>query len=537
MAAVEGYLPTLPARPRRAASAPDSRVPDNFESPRNAWAGERKSLVSKLRYVYRNDEYFQGAIDQFLDAEIGKKYRCEPDVDGDALGLTPDQKHELDKLLLERWTLFSESKRNWADIKRKTNATGIIRAHARSGRMLGDAITLIRYLDKKETGRPWGTCAMTVDPMRIDTPPEFQDDPMVVSGFRVNEYGEELGFYLANKYPLESLGICRILRGNGNIIDMGVKYEYIPRENMFGRQMYVHSFVEDEHDIVRGVPPSASALQTMIDLKELDVTVNKRANWTAKIAAVIESDYPDAEDVLVKASDGSVQKVPIANYIQHQALEWAGEDGYNFDGLEAKKLFVGEKAIFNNPIDEAGNHDTHEKSRLRRISRTQGMSTAQYMQDFAGNNFSAQRQAAISFTGRVKCERGEYADPCADGLYCAFVEEDIAQGNIRIPGVEGTATDQWIWFVSGHNRDLVTRNRWYGPIREEIDETKKLAKYKMLQEMDFLLDETICNEVLDINWMDFRKKKKREADFAASCEESADSTQTIDEIDEPEVVE
>lgn len=527
----------MPEKHRRAASAPDCRIPDDREAPNQAWMQERIPLLTKLRYVYRNDEYFQGAVDQFLDAEIGDSYRCEPDVDGDALGIQPEQKHKLDKKILDRWMLYSESKRHWSDAGRKKSATGVIRNHARSGRLLGEAITVIRFLDREKTNRPWGTCAQLIDPLRIDTPPEFQNDPDVISGFRVNEHGEELGFYYANKYPIHS-GLCQIISGNGNILNAGIKYEWIPKENEFGREMYVHSFVEDEPDLVRGVPPSASALQTMIDLKDLDHTVNKRARWTAKIAAVIESDYPDAEDVLIKDKKGKVQKVPIGNYIHAQACSWAGDDGYMFDDLEGKKMFPGERVKFNNPIDEATNHSEHERSRLRRVGRSQGMSTEQIMQDWSKTNFSGQRAGSIAFNQRVRCDRGVYPDPIANAMLCGFIEEDIAQGNIDLRefGIEGvgeTPTDQWMWFVSGHNRDYLTKSRWYGPVREEIDEEKKLKKYKLLQDMGYLPEQLLANEVLRMNWMDLRRQLKREELFKEKCdreaEEQAETNETASE--------
>lgn len=169
--------------------------------------GHRKELVGRSRDAAMNLAPAAAAIERNVTFSIGTGLMAIPDLDGEKLGLTPEDVAALTGRIMRDYDNYMSS----TDPDAERNVTGygqqeiVLRGMLESGDILG-----LRCWPEKQVGRVHMTAWKLVEGDRVVSPASHVardgerlngDGPVVVAGVEQDEYGAAVAFHALTKAP------------------------------------------------------------------------------------------------------------------------------------------------------------------------------------------------------------------------------------------------------------------------------------------------------------------------------------------------
>ena len=213
-----------------------------------------ESLVDmqhRSREMTTTNPHASGAIEGRVAHEIGVGLSCRPEIhETDAI--TDDEAQEANQRLAEVCREWSEY---GVDRQRQFSLAQIQRIAQRTYAGFGEVFLLLR---EAPYSGPIGLTVEIVNPLRVQTPPEFRNDENVRLGIRYHPTTEQIqGYYVLkteHKYGYWSYDIN--------------DYEYFPRYDAQGMQRVCHIFEPILPDQSRGIPWLMSAIPFLKDIDD-----------------------------------------------------------------------------------------------------------------------------------------------------------------------------------------------------------------------------------------------------------------------------
>ena len=467
----------------------------------------RDQIVAKTKQVVRNNEMAFGSIEQHVDAVVGKRFRLKPTPPQKMLGWDRAEYREFVKSVRELWKLDSTSNSRWMDAAGKKTFTQLVAQHTRAFRIFGESFAVIYNRTLPEI-RPFGMAAGLIDPARVRTPEKFQKDEKVTAGIRHSDFGFPQEYFVFDRHPG---GTAKDRFGFIQGMNQKEKYRVLRRYSKLGRVQCLHSYLEDMPGLSRGVPVFAPALSRLECLQDFQVSTLNAAAWQATVAATLESEFADTGDVYVLDEDsGRSKAVNSVDYHMGQRNEWNNLNKFQVADLDMAQLWNGDKLKLNSPGQPIAKYAEFERSMLKHFARALGTSYEWMAQDWSDTNYSGARAGLITTWRRIDVERANVAEEIANAMYSAWMEDNIANGRIKVPGIKDPS-EAWVFYLA--NRDALTCANWYGPVKEEIDRAKTIAFYAQLKKMGCATDDLIANELLDTDSEDITVQQTEEAIF------------------------
>lgn len=456
---------------------------------------EKGSLDSRVKDITRNDAYINGGVNLHRDNIVGAQFTLSAKPNWKVLGLTEEWAEEFQELTEAKFTLWAESPSNWPDAAKRNTLTGLVRLAVGVYVMGGEILATAEW--RRGNARNFNTCVQMVDTDRLSNPFGQMDGPYLRAGVKMDFMGAPEGYYIRMAHPADW--------SDAN----AYQWKYVPATKglasgnpWWDRPLVIHIMEQLRPGQTRGVAQMVTALKEMKMTKNFrDITLQK-AVVQAMYAATIESDMP-AEAVAAQLGQGSTVDW-AAKYLSDIAQYTGGSKNLHVDGVKIPHLFPGTKLQFQTSSGTDGVGEEFERSLLRYLAASLGVSYEQLSKDFSATNYSSARAAMLETWRYMQSKKRMVADRFAGTIYRLWLEEAINKGEVPLPA----GAPSW---YEGQNADAYSACEWIGASRGQIDELKETqaAVLRIKNNLSTYEDEMAR---LGKDWrVNFRQRKREQA--------------------------
>lgn len=425
--------------PELAGWAPGSRSADADVLP------ARDMVTRRVRDLDRNNGWANAGVERRVDTVVGANLWLEAQPNYTALGLTADWAAE--------WAINTEAQFSaWAnddrcDVERHLQFGGNIRL-AYTHYVREDEACAALYL--LERGAPFATAFKIIDPDRLSNPHGAPDSDTLRDGVQLDANEAAIGYHVRVQHPNDvgTQGFDRF------------RWEYIPRESVLGRPLFVHAYNKRRAGQRRGISRFAAAIKRLKMLEKYDDTTLQAAVLNAVLAAVVESPFDTDQ---VEKAVAPIDENSLSAY-QEGRVDFHEKSNVTLGGVQLTHLYHGEKLNFNRPVQPGETFVPFEAAVLRSIAAALGLTYEQLSGDWSQVNYSSARAALIEIWRGFIADRRLFTQRFCTPIYSAWLEEAIARGIVKVPG--GIRA---FW----RNRSAFTQCDWVGPGRGFVDPDKE----------------------------------------------------------------
>jgi lambda family phage portal protein len=420
------------------------------------------TLDSRARDTFRNDAYLASGSNIHKDNIVGGMFMLNSKPEYKLLGLDEVWAQEYQEEVETKFGLIAESPNHWLDASRMNTFTSMIRLAVGIYSMCGEVVSTAEWMGRTG-GRPCGTAIQMIDVDRLSTPPEFMDDRDVRGGIRRDSYGAPQGAYFRKAHQSDWM--------NPDAFD----WKYVSMRKKWGRMQVIHILEQFRPDQSRGIAEMVSALKESRITKKFRDVVLQNAVVNATYAASIESDLPP-EAAFQALGGGNVSEDRIAAAIATYAGGYlsainaysGSSKNMQIDGVKIPHLFPGTKLQMR-PAGNGGPLGTDfEKSLLRYIASSLGISYEQLSRDYSQTNYSSARAAMTETWKYMQSRKRMVADRFATMIYMLWLEEAIESGEIT--SLSKRKAPNWRDHMIA---EAYSSCEWIGASRGQIDELKE----------------------------------------------------------------
>lgn len=317
-------------------------------------------LRNQSRELRRNNGIISGILNTFTTHIVGHGISYYPQLNEKYLGLTKEQKTDLEYRIKKIWKAHSKH----LDLTGRLHFREI--QHLIIRKILEDGeIFLIRHYRERPYA-PLGLCFEIVEADRVETPPDVSANKDIRRGIELNKDGEPVKYYILKTHPGDSFG----------------KQEFvpIPARDEKGNPLVFHLYWQLRPGQTRGEPWFTPILNLMYDLSRYREAEIVAARIAACFAAFIKSE--NAPFYQARAEEENSQRV---EQLYPGMIEY---------------LRPGEDVVVADPKRPNPNLDKFVEQILREIGASLGLPYELVMKDFSKTNYSSARAAineAIKF--------------------------------------------------------------------------------------------------------------------------------------------
>ena len=171
-------------------------MPDVLNSPDIDIGYAKRILMARAREMYKGNSLGLGAIRKIRTNVIGPGLKLKSVIDDEFLGITPEEKEQLEKKIEKIWRLWAESTE--CDSARFSNFYQIQSLAFITSLIDGECFTLLPY--RKRAGELFELKIQLVESERCCNPISSGYDNRIMNGVEVNEKGEVVAYWFVNDY-------------------------------------------------------------------------------------------------------------------------------------------------------------------------------------------------------------------------------------------------------------------------------------------------------------------------------------------------
>ena len=403
---------------------------------------DKELAEARILDVTRNNGYMRGAAAVDRDTVVGSQFLLQmtpsPDVLGpehcDWMRSVENQFHE-----------YADDPQCWIDARRSSTFVDQMRLASTQLQQHGEAL-----FTREWRASPLGyrTCFFAVDPCRLDR--DYWDaSNNTIGGVEVDRYGAPIAYHITRSIDEKRDGMMSIQ-----------KPRRVPRFNRFGWQQVYHVFDHDRAEQTRGFSRLASAVigVKLIDRYE-NVALDQATN-AAKFGLYLKSDYGDE---IFRAFQDDQGKQAIQQMLG-AVKAWSDKTEIVDDGIKIPKLMP------NDTIGTIqGNHPNQSyegfvKALLKKVAAGTGIAYEQLAKDYENTSYSSARASLIEAWRAVTSKREGPLSRMASLMFRSWMDEAIAREYVTVP--------DGITYWDRRNRAAITRCKWIGPAKGELDPLK-----------------------------------------------------------------
>lgn len=394
---------------------------------------DRDTLIARSDDLERNDALAGGAIAELVTSVVGTGLSCHPEPSRKILGWNQDQAAEWAQEVKERFLLWAENPCE-CDAARRRDFYQAQAIAYRTMNSKGDVFALMPRLS--HPGTTHALKFQMVEGTRVMSPPEVQASERFNQGIETDEYGGELRYHFAKRYP--TLG--SVLRKEDFVaVDVWGKD---------GRRQALHLFRESRLDVRRGYPLLSPIIATLKQLSRLTEAELSAAVVTSFFAVMIE-----------KPNGASMS--PFGGVTQTDS---SGQSTTELGPCLMGDLSPGEKMTQVAPVRPNGAFDPFWRSLVGQLSLRIQVPPEVLLKKYE-SSYTAARGALLQFWKFVTTERDMLLAPLfCQPLYEAWLAEDVAAGRTKAPG----------FFRNALLRSAYSQAKWVGDNPPILDPLKEV---------------------------------------------------------------
>lgn len=407
-------------------------------------------ITGRARDTDENNGWINGGIDRRVESVVGVNIRLSAQPVIELFGPSYDYDWRM------KWTGDVQARfKVWGnDLERRCDSRQMLSfgalaklaylTYVRDGEAAGEIRDYKRGL--KNT-----TSILLIEPERISTPDYLTESMALRNGIRFDPVsGAVLGGYVRNGHPNDPLASMESTR-----------WSYVPARGRTGRAKFIRVFSPRRVEQNRGVSKLA---EVMLPAKMLDRV--DRAEVNAALKAAIFSLFiksPGTTDDLEPALAPIDDNTSIDPWIQTY-IDYRGQNPVWIDGAQVTHLLPDEEAQFPDAAHPNSNYPDFARFVLQKVAGSLGISYPQLSQDYANINYSSARALLNEIWRSFLEDRWFFTQQFLTPVYAAWLEVEVANGDIKIPGGPANFYRQ---------KTAICMAEWIGPGRGSVDPKKE----------------------------------------------------------------
>ncbi|WP_230770679.1 phage portal protein [Sphingomonas sp. Leaf4] len=379
-------------------------------------------LRAEQRDAVMNQPIATAAIGRMVTFAIGTGLMAMPAIDGEALGLTPEQTEAWQLRIATDYDAYLSSKD--PDAERKSTGYGQ-QAVVYGGAITSGDILALRVMPDDQPGRVALTAWKLIEADRLRNPPGVMDggiDPktgrQIAGGVEVDAYGAAVAYHILKQHPGDL-----VLRSADHLVPERI--EAWDRDLQLPR--VVHIFKRERPEQVRGVgmlAPIIEPLKTISDASDAELYATV---LSAMLAIVYKTPggQPMPEPDYGDGTDGEDGVAP---------LEAPAEPNqYRFESGSVLEIDSDAEVEISTPGRPNSNFDPFFQAICRQIGAAIGVPHGVLMLMF-NSSYTASKAELEALYLKVRAERAWIGGDHCVPTYVCFLAEQVATGAYKMPG-------------------------------------------------------------------------------------------------------
>lgn len=413
---------------------------------------DKPILDARGRDLIQNSGLMAGALATHRDSIVGSQFVLNAQPAFKTLGLDETWAEEFQEEVEEKFTLVAESPDCWFDASRTDTLTGLVRLAVGVAVFGGEVLATVEWL--RAGNRPFNTAVLMIDTDRLSNPYDADDTATLRRGVERDRYGAPVAYHIREGHPTD-----------WHLDSRGFTWKRVPVRAWWGRQQVIHIYERMRPDQSRGVAEMVAALKEMKMTKQFSEITLQNAIVNATYAATIESELPrEAAFEQMGAGDSSTW---AENYMAKIAEYIGGGANIAIDGVKIPHLFPGTKLNLRPAGTPGGVGTDFEKSLLRHVAASLGLSYEQFSKDYTETNYSSARASMVETWKYMQARKKMVADRFASHIYALWLEEMLSKRLITAMPRNAPS------FYEPMMKEAYTACSWIGAARGQIDELKE----------------------------------------------------------------
>lgn len=412
------------------------------------WFQDRNAAVARGRDLVRNDVVAASAVQRRVNATIGFQWRLSSQLNGRALGITPEQVRELRADIEAKFYPYAYGITCQADAERKKTFGQLLRSAAwHLAGPDGEALGLIEWAP--DEGSRFATRLRMVDPDRLSNPMGQIDGDTLRNGVELaKRNGGPVAYWIREGHPTD-VG----LSGTNMRWRRWARYS-----TPWGRPGVLHCFDGLRAGQSRGVSRFVAALKSFRALAKFTDATLQAVTINALLLGFIKSNAG------LSAVSESFTAEDLQGFFSTRNEFW-GDNAINLDGAKLPVLPPGDEIELATSQRETTGFDAFLRAFLRLIAAALGVTYEELSMDFSQTTYSSCRAALAIAWQETLVLRGLIAAQIATPFFCAWLEEAIDIGEIVLPAGAPPFEEAM---------DSYSQCNWIGPARGFLDPTKEI---------------------------------------------------------------
>ena len=156
-------------------------------------------LRQRTRDLYMGVPLANGAVKTMRTNIVGRGLRLKSTIDAETLGISPEERRNLEKKIEKEWSIWAES--NDCDMSRIDNFYELQQLAFMNWLISGDCLAVLPV--KPRIKQPYDLRVQLIEADRLCSPDNCDTmDNKIVGGVEVDKSGEVIAYHIANHHPL-----------------------------------------------------------------------------------------------------------------------------------------------------------------------------------------------------------------------------------------------------------------------------------------------------------------------------------------------
>lgn len=453
------------------------------------------TLRKRARDLFVGGGLARSGPNQLVTNVVGWGIHPKPQIDGDFLGLTDEQRDEAERNILREWKLWAENP--FCDAERQKNFYAMQDLAFLSQLMSGDVFALFGMKDNKRT--PYKLTVRLLEADRICTPDSSGDSEIteadngnrIVDGVEIDREGVVTRYHIASRNPSAENNTSEL---SWQAIDAFGKDTGAPNI------LHIMKFERPEQR--RGVPFVAAEIELM---KSLDRYL--KSELTANIVSSMFSVF------LESTEDDSISG--LEEVVNEEERVTDDEYHYELGPGVVIDLPYGKKVSTVNPTRPNTGFDKYVDTMETVVGSSMGIPKEVLTMKYE-SNYTAARGALLDFWRTVRVYRTRFNESFNQPVYEAWLSEAVASGRIEAPGFFDDPAIRQAWCGC----------KWMGASMGHVDPLKEVNAAAMRIAQNISTQEQEASEYNGNDWSANVRQRRRELETMKEFQDIVNNQET-----------
>ena len=400
-------------------------------------------LRERSRDLFMGVPLATGALKTLRANVVGPGLRMSPAIDGEALGLTPEQEDAWERQAEREWRLWAGSA--LCDAARTCTFAELQGLALLSALMSGDVFAVLPTI--RRPGSIYDLRVQLIEADRICDPFPLRLDLDIFAGVEVGQYGEPVAYYVARYHPgAYGDASTHVMRYSGAAQRMAnQEWKRVPAFGArSGRRNILHIYEQERPEQRRGIPVLSPVIESLKQLGRYSDAELMAAVVSGMLTVFVTSDVAPGLPGVIDAED----------QVDADDLTSVELGNGSIVGLAP-----GEKVEPVNPARPNAGFEQFVLAVCTQIGSALEIPVEILTKHFT-TSYTAARAAFVEFWKAIRTRRAWFAGRFCQPIYEEWLAEAVARGRLAAPG----------FFEDPAIRAAWSGAQWYGPAQGQINE-------------------------------------------------------------------